>query len=407
MKNLPTALLLITAFTAHGQQSLSLNEAIDLALKHNERMRAATLEIDYQQQLKHQVGDVGKTSIKYVRGQINTYDTRDNSVTLEQNIPFPLVFAADNKVAKAMVHNAVLQKDVAGNELVYAVKQTWYLLLYLKAREALLRRQDSIYDGFVRQAARRYEEGNASLLERATAETERNDIRNQLVATESEIIAQRRMLQTLLNSDDELQVTDTLAERALRLTPSVNTLTNNPALVYARHQPQIDEATRHAEGTRMLPDINLGFFTQTLIGTPDENNVFADVGDRFTGFQVGLSIPLWFGPQVARVHAAELSRQRDEALASYSEDMLAGEWEQSVQDYLRNKNTVDYFTSSALANAELILTQSREAYESRSIDYSEYWLALQHAIGIRENYLGALNDLNQSVIKLEYLGGER
>ena len=48
----------------------------------------------------------------------------------------------------------------------------------------------------------------------------------------------------------------------------------------------------------MLPDLNIGYFSQTIIGTQDVNGVPQNFGKdyRFTGVQAGISVPLWFSP---------------------------------------------------------------------------------------------------------------
>ena len=48
----------------------------------------------------------------------------------------------------------------------------------------------------------------------------------------------------------------------------------------------------------MLPDINFGYFSQTITGTQEVNGVSRNFGHdyRFTGFQAGISIPIWIAP---------------------------------------------------------------------------------------------------------------
>jgi cobalt-zinc-cadmium resistance protein CzcA len=84
---------------------------------------------------------------------------------------------------------------------------------------------------------------------------------------------------------------------------------------------------------------------------------------------------------------------------------MQGQWQQAVQEYIKDKSSVDHYKGSALKNAELLLKQSALAFRSGEIDYTELWLTTRNAIEIRDNYLSSLNNLNQSVITLEFLAG--
>jgi cobalt-zinc-cadmium resistance protein CzcA len=58
-----------------------------------------------------------------------------------------------------------------------------------------------------------------------------------------------------------------------------------------------------------------------------------------------------------------------------------------------------------LPNADLILYQAKRGYQEGDTDYAEYLMATRSALQIKENYLETLNQLNQAIIRLEYLVG--
>ena len=77
----------------------------------------------------------------------------------------------------------------------------------------------------------------------------------------------------------------------------------------------------------------------------------------------------------------------------------------TLGEYLKNRKRYDYFVTSALANAALILKNSRIAYQNGEIGYTEYLLNLKQANGIYEGRLMALLQLSQSINQLEFLTG--
>jgi len=50
--------------------------------------------------------------------------------------------------------------------------------MYLNAKQKLLVSQDSVFEDLVRATALRYRTGESRLLEKTTAETQRNEVRN-------------------------------------------------------------------------------------------------------------------------------------------------------------------------------------------------------------------------------------
>jgi len=168
-----------------------------------------------------------------------------------------------------------------------------------------------------------------------------------------------------------------------------------------QQQMQVAKNEKKVEAAKAAPEVMLGFFTQTLIGIQDAESgsgAIASSSDRFTGFQVGLSIPLWFVPQQGRVKAAEYNRQAAESNYQYYHKTLQGQYQQAMQEYTKNKNSLEYYTTSALPNAELILKQTLLAFSNGEIGYAEYLLGVQKAIAIKEGHLQTLNDYKQSII---------
>jgi cobalt-zinc-cadmium resistance protein CzcA len=76
-----------------------------------------------------------------------------------------------------------------------------------------------------------------------------------------------------------------------------------------------------------------------------------------------------------------------------------------LERYQATRSSLDYYQSSALVNAQLILTQSQAAFRGGEINYAEYLMGLRNALSVQENYLSTLRDYNQSIIYIDYLSG--
>lgn len=409
MKHFCIIIALGFSASAYAQQELTLQQAVDAAMKNNQGIRASALEVESNRQLKKTSFDLPKTSVSLLYGQYNSYSKNDNNITVTQAIPFT-VFGSQGSLNRAMLASSEFKKAATENELVFQVKQTFYELSYLKATNNLLHEQDSIYEGFLKAAALRYKTGETNLLEQATAETQRNEIKNLLAKNESEQLITRSELKTLLNSNDLPEIVRTQQEElSTGASSDTGAIQANPAMAYMRQQVEVAKSQKKVEAANAAPEILLGFFSQTLIGVQDTEGSgdFATSSDRFTGFQVGLAIPLWFVSHQGRVKSAEYNRQAAESNYQYYQKSLQGEYQQAYESYLKNRKSLIYYKDSAMPNANLILKQSQTAFKNGEIGFAEYLLGVQRAITVKEGYLLTLKEYNQSIIYLEFLSGNK
>ncbi len=406
-------ILIIITFTLSslvglGQSNkLMVQQAIDVALKNNAGIKTVAYEVESQRQLKKTGFDLPKTSVSLQYGQYNSFAKNDNNIMITQSIPFA-VLGSQASLNRSLLASSELKKAFTENELVYQVKQVYYQLAFVKARHELLLQQDSIYEGFLKSASLRYKTGETKLLEQATAETQRNEAKNQLRQNEATVVILRTQLKTLLNSEQLPEISENeLTEISFDVSQDT-TLFANPFLSYVRQQVEVAKSQKKVETAKFAPDLLIGFFNQTLIDIINaENGAVANSNTRFTGFQVGVSIPLWFFPHQGRVKAAAFNQKAAESNYTNQQKIIQGQSQQAAQLYGKNRNSLEYYRSSALPNADLILKQSQIAFREGEIGYAEYLLGVRNAISIKEGYLQTLSDYNQSIIYIEFLSGTK
>jgi outer membrane protein TolC len=407
MKALTIFVFVFFCLEASGQEAgFTVEQAVDLAIKNNKDLKASALDVEAQQELKKTSFDLPKTDVNLLYGRYNSF-ANDNNITVSQSIPFTL-FGSQGKYNRALLASSEMKRSVMQNDVVYQVKRIYYELAWAVERKRLLVSQDSIYEGFLKSATLRYKTGETNLLEQTTAEAQRNEVKNQLRRIDSQIINLQTELKTVLNTPSLPDLgAMTLDPIAYSLQSDTVSIAGNPSLGYARQQVEVAGAEKKLEAARAAPELLIGFFSQTLISIPKENGALATGSDRFTGFQVGISLPLWFAPHQGRVKAAEYRRQSEQNSYEQHQLTLESQYQQAVQQFENNRSSLSYYTSSALPNADLILKQSQAAYRAGEINYSEFLLGLRNAIAIKESYLQTLNDYNQSIIYLQYLAGNK
>jgi heavy metal efflux system protein len=156
-----------------------------------------------------------------------------------------------------------------------------------------------------------------------------------------------------------------------------------------------------------LPDFTVGYFNQTFVGeVPRENpNRGYTSGDRFTGYEVGIAVPLWFGAQKSRIKAAKMNEEAVRSQVNYQQQLLLTEMQNLAQDLQKHSNTLAFFEQGALRQADQLNKAAELSFRTGDIDYVEYVQALDQAYQLHNNYLNALRDYNQTIISLEFTAG--
>lgn len=394
---------------AHAQDTtLTLSDAIRKAIEKNPSVEATRLETLRQITLERTAFELPKTDVSLLYGQYNSIQKGDNNLTISQSIPFPTLFARQKALNKTMTTVAMLQENITRNELTFQVKQVFNQLLYLNSLHRSLAQQDSLLSELLRIARVRYGTGEGTLLAITAAETQLLEIRNTKSrnATDKEIALNH--LQQLCQSPAITDVTGNLETFSSVSKNDSLAIQDNPSLAYMEQQVELSNKHRKVEIARTMPDLRVGYFNQTLIGTQNVNgqDQYFSSTKRFQGFQAGISFPLWFAPQTARIKAASVATEVAKKQAESFRLNVTQQYYQALQELSKNNNSLSYYKDYALKAAELLVAQSRLAFRSGDIDQTALLLNIKQALAIREGYLIALLQYNKSMITIDYLTGK-
>jgi cobalt-zinc-cadmium resistance protein CzcA len=393
---------------AQQPNPINLHDAIQMALDSNLSVRSSVYSVEVQKALKGASWDLPKTAIDGQYGQFNSY-TNDNSFTISQSFAFPSVYINQSRLANATVKSSEWQLKTSQLETATRVKQIYWQLAYLHSKQKLLIYQDSLFSGFRRGAELRAKVGETNRLEMITARSQSLEVKNQLQQLVADISILNRQLQTLLNVGFAIYPADTVLRR-IDFVPNADNsvLTTNPSLGYIRQQVEISQFEKKLEQSRALPDFNIGYFSQTMQGTEEVNGLprTFGTGDRFNGIQAGIAIPLWFSPYSSKAKAAKIKEQVANANAGYYTKSLQGNYQSLIDEYEKFRSSVDYYEKQAIPEANLIIDQSTRSYKAGALDYLDYVLSLGRALTIKQNYLDAINNFNQTIINIEFITGK-
>jgi cobalt-zinc-cadmium resistance protein CzcA len=185
-----------------------------------------------------------------------------------------------------------------------------------------------------------------------------------------------------------------------------NLINNNPLLLFAKQQIALIEAERNVVKADALPDFKVGYFIQSIAGAQDVNGQTKNYNSipQFQGIQLGLNLPL-FGKSAYKAKNDAINSQLlvQQKQNEYLQTQLQGQLKQYLQQYNFAKSNVAYYEKTALPNAQSIIKNATKAYQSGDIGYVEFAQALQTNLESQKAYLEAINNLNKTVISIQFI----
>ena len=383
---------------------VSINEAVEIALKNNQGIASSTYNVDLQKVLKKTAFDIAKTNISLTKGQYNSAYKNDKNLTITQTFAFPLLYTAHRALANANIKSSELNLLSKQAELIKNVKLAYIQTLFLINKQKLLQSQDSLIAPAVKAARIRYKTGETNLLEKATAESQEMELKTMIFQNNASISAMQGHLSALLNANYSVLISDETLHK-LDYNPGTgnSALPNNAALQYLHQQIEVNNKSNKVEKAKILPDISVGYFNQSLTGFQNINGADQYFGpnNRFTGLMLGMALPLWIGPQIAKLKAVGINKQVAESDYENALKMMQGSYNQALQEFEKHKASLDYYEKTALPLTELIIENAQKSLKNGDIDYTKYAYSMNQALSIKSGYLESLNNYNQAIIIIQ------
>lgn len=403
------SLLFPTVTKAQTTRRLNQEQAIAEAVKNNNRIKAASYEVDLQTSLQKATTNLPKTELLYSQGQINS-NSRDNSIGITQKIEYPSVYKYQSQLAAAQVTASRQQLNLTEYELRRDIKFAFNEWVYQLTRQQLLLRQDSLFGNLAKASTLRYKTGESNQLEKVTSEAQSLEVKNRLAQVTADIAIAKQRLQTLINTKDDIALADTLfTKKELNLTGDSNAIVGNPYLAYLQQQIIVNKADTKLQQSKRLPDLIVGYYNQSFRGIQNFNGVTEKYtgSDRFHVFQAGIAIALLPGGYKGKIAAAKINEQVANANLQYQQTNLLGQLQELVQQYNKYKSSLEYYEQTALPQAELIIQNAQKGFKSGDIAYIQYLQSLSLALKTRADYIDNLYWYNQTIIEIETLTGKK
>lgn len=309
----------------------------------------------------------------------------DMSVT--QSFDFPTAYGKRRSVSKEQVQQAEYKFQVTRQEILLEAKLICLELVHRnKLSEQLSQRLQSA-SKLVEATNQKATLGETNVLDLNKIKLLRLEIKNDLERNEMAVVNLKQKL-TELNGNviPEMNV---LTYPVLPTLPVFETLdslieANDPIVKVYQQDVTIGAEQVALSKSITLPKLEAGYHYQAILG------------QRYQGFHIGTSIPLWENKNKVKAQQARLSfseiQVQEHRIEHHSRNRRV------YESHLHWRNTVsEYQELLTASNNEALLTKS---FEAGQISLIEYLMEVRYLYDAVERFLSAENELNDTVAVL-------
>lgn len=385
---LPFLLFLGILFPTHAQQTVSLEEAVTIALENHPRLKTATASIERSRASRGESWEVSPTTFNYSWGQINGETRNDNQMEITQSLGSLLTPFYKNALVNRQVATGEYYRDLVKKEITAEVKRAWAYYQYAFHLCALYKEQIE-WAGRLRKASQlRYEQGDITLLERNMSSTLVADLQTRLSQAEEELqLATRRFSWTCYSDSPLLPMDTTLVlfpARVAEIAPS------DIHLNYFRSVADEKKAMLRIERSRFFPELSVGYVRQKIAPL-----------SGLDSWMVGISFPVLFFPQHSRVRQAKIDSYIARTEAESNIRQLNNKVEELSVALRKEREHIRYYTTGALPEADALLKSATVQFKESETDITQFVQSLNAAREIRRGYIEAVYAYNISALELE------
>ena len=374
-------------------ESINLASAIDSALQNNLGLKSARQRVEAAKAMVPVGFNLDKTQVFYRHDQ---NDIAENGYSnkvfgISQSMLFPTVYGSQKRVFQDMGMVEQQQYLLTQNQIIKEVSQTYYTIVYLQKLENNYRFLDSLYQQFSIAASRRYELGETNYLEKLTARSKMRELAVRLAQTTESKSQAFIKLEQLIQVGGEFEIPD---QELLPLPIENWDMETHPGIQFYQQSINLKQDNVSLEKQRLLPDLHGEFFRGTNTG-PNAR--------IYPGVQVGVSIPLWFGAQKAKINASKYELAQTNFASENYAFQLNNRRKQLEIELQKFQEAISFYTEEGNQLSKQLISQGNIAYKGGEIDFFQYVLLIENSRNIEVDYLLNLQGYNMAALEINYL----
>lgn len=388
-------------------RKVSLQECINMALEKNPQMQVANKSVERAKALQGTAWEIDKTELSLSQDPTSG-GSPDNALSLSQSIEFPTYYIARHKQLKAETQAERSKAAVVRLSLENDVKAAYYQAVYQAERLRVLESQDSLLAQYRTLAEKRYKAGETRQLELLSAERLQRENKMEVLAAHNELETAQLLLSRLVGSVEAVEPKEDSLLPLDWKQVSYN-YSQTPDGQYSADRLKASEQAVRVAKNGFAPSLSLSLRNQLVISSwnPYDQDRSRFDGGNFMGFEVGVSIPLFYGATRAKVKAARKEREMIALEIKEQEQLRQQEYLSALSRMNAAYVRYTYYNEEGRERSDKMAEQGLLEYSQGEISYLEYMNVLQESIDLRLKRALALNDYNQCVLVMEKLCGRQ
>ena len=380
-------LLASAALSVNGQNSI---DAVLRSIEANNKELQANNQLTVSKKLEAKLdNNLPDPSVSYV----HQYGNREGmgiqgELVASQSFDFPSVYVQKNKLSKSKAASFDRQGAEFRQQILLQAKEICLDLVLLNQQRALLDQRRQNAEQLAELYAMRLETGDANILETNKIDLELLNAKTEARMNESARIAKLQELATL-NGGIAIDFTDTtymsdgdiLSFEELR----AEAVTSNPQLLTLKSEQVAARRQLSVNKSKSLPGFELGYRMNTATG-----------GERFNGFLVGISIPLFSNRN--NVKQAKAQALYNDLQLESTTTTVESELHQLYNQSVALKTSMDEYNMVLKSQNSLALLN--KAIQTGQISMIEYFVDVTTFYQSMQNYMQLQNEYQKVMAQL-------
>ena len=389
-----TALLLLLGLgfgnsVSSQQNIISLEQALEISYKNNPMLKGAQLNLEMNESLLDMGYSLGITDFYYQGdGLFRDNGQKQNQIGVTQNFENPGVNKANNLLQNELYEKSKINQQLIKNKLTYQVKTMFQDIQYNKALATFYTELTTVYKTYSDIAKSRLDAGVSNTTEYITLTSKMNEYLMLSKQVELKLKGINAGFKLLLNTSDDLEISDNLEKFNFITSDTSSSL----ALKKAKQDVNIEFAKVKVQKSNLKPDFSISYATQ---------NYFE--GGWLTGFQGGVSIPIFGGQIKKRINAQKINV--DIASANYESKVLQLRQQLALIEnkILTHNEAIEFYAQQVkVLNPELIRI-TKLNYDAGELNYLELLNTLELISNSNINYLEQVTAYNLAVAQYQFI----
>ena len=380
-------LLASAALSVNGQNSI---DAVLRSIEANNKELQANTQLTVSKKLEAKLdNNLPDPSVSYV----HQYGNREGmgiqgELVASQSFDFPSVYVQKNKLAKSKAASFDRQGAEFRQQILLQAKEICLDLVLLNQQRALLDQRRQNAEQLAELYAMRLETGDANILETNKIDLELLNAKTEARMNESARIAKLQELATL-NGGIAIDFTDTtyMSDGDILSFEELcaEAVTSNPQLLTLKSEQVAARRQLSVNKSKSLPSFELGYRMNTATG-----------GERFNGFLVGISIPLFSNRN--NVKQAKAQALYTDLQLESTTTTVESELHQLYNQSVALKTSMDEYNTVLKSQNSLALLN--KAIQTGQISMIEYFVDVTTFYQSMQNYMQLQNEYQKVMAQL-------